>query len=51
MGYEHELAKNRREVYEIINNIRTLTNRDNLIAASKIVEKYADVDLFLSSPQ
>lgn len=51
MGYEHDLAKNRREVYGIINKIGTLTNRDKLIASSKIVEKPADVDLFLSLPE
>ncbi|KAK1384997.1 hypothetical protein POM88_022732 [Heracleum sosnowskyi] len=51
MGYEHDLAKNRREVYGIIKNIGSLTNRNKLVAASKIVEKPADVDLFLSLPE
>ncbi|KAK1385641.1 hypothetical protein POM88_023376 [Heracleum sosnowskyi] len=51
MGYEHDLAKNRREAYGIINNIGSLTNRNKLTATSKIVEKPADVDLFLSLPE
>lgn len=51
IGYEHDLGKSRREVYGIINNISNLDTTQKLLAASRIVDKPADVDLILSLPE
>lgn len=50
IGYDQDLAKSRRDVYGIINDIGAFTDEEKIIAAAKIVSNPADVDLFLSLP-